>query len=75
MVVFGIRSGTKQAKFIRENRPTRAYRIKGVLGQATDNCFKTGKVVMRSTWRHVKQEHMDRFLSAMQASHQKKMFE
>ncbi|KAL1506158.1 hypothetical protein ABEB36_005571 [Hypothenemus hampei] len=73
--VFGIRDGTRQAKFIRENRPTRAYRIKGKLGEVTDNCFKTGKVVMKSTWRHVKQEHMDRFLSAMQASHQKKMFE
>jgi len=75
VLIFGIRSGTKQAKYIRENRPTRAYTIKGVLGQATDNCFKTGKVVERSTWKHVRRENMDMFLSAMQASHQKKMFE
>lgn len=75
VLIFGIRSGTSQAKYIRENMPTRAYRIKGSLGQATDNCFKSGKVVERSTWKHVRRENMDRFLSAMQASHQKKMFE
>lgn len=73
--MFGVRSGTKQAKFMRENKPARAYRVKGVLGQVTDNCFKTGKVVHKSTWKHVRREHMERFLSAMQASHQRKMFE
>ncbi|KAF7281998.1 pseudouridylate synthase TRUB2, mitochondrial [Rhynchophorus ferrugineus] len=75
VLLFGIRSGTKQAKFIRENKPARVYKVKGVLGQATDNCFKSGKVVERSTWKHVKRHNMERFLSAMQASHQKKMFE
>ncbi|XP_066145347.1 pseudouridylate synthase TRUB2, mitochondrial [Euwallacea fornicatus] len=75
VLLFGVRWGTKQAKYMRENRSTRAYKVKGVLGQVTDNCFKTGKVVMRSNWKHVKREHMDRFLSAMQASHQKKMFQ
>lgn len=75
VLIFGVRSGTKEAKFIRENRSTRAYRIQGVLGQTTDNCFKSGKVVERSTWKHVKRQNMERLLSAMQASHQKKMFE
>ncbi|KAJ8970909.1 hypothetical protein NQ314_000959 [Rhamnusium bicolor] len=75
VLIFGLRSGTRSAKFIRENRPTRAYRIKGVLGEATENGLKGGKVVEKSTWRHVKQFNMDRLLSAMQASHQKKMFE
>lgn len=73
--VFGIRSGTRDAKFIRENLPTRAYRVKGVLGRMTDNCFRTGKVMMKSTWKHVRRHNVDAFLSAMQASHQRKMFE
>ncbi|XP_050309799.1 pseudouridylate synthase TRUB2, mitochondrial [Anthonomus grandis grandis] len=75
VILFGVRSGTKHAKYLRENRPTRAYRVKGLLGQVTDNCYKTGKVVHKSTWRHVRRQNMDKFLSAMQASHQKKMFE
>ncbi|KAG5869616.1 hypothetical protein JTB14_031794 [Gonioctena quinquepunctata] len=75
VLIFGLRRGTQVAKYIRENRPTRAYRINGVLGLATDNGFKSGKPVERSTWKFIKQQHMDRILSAMQASHQKKMFE
>ncbi|CAG9772958.1 unnamed protein product [Ceutorhynchus assimilis] len=75
VLLFGVKSGTKQAKHIRENLPTRSYRVKGVLGQVTDNCYKTGKVIQKSTWKHVKRENMDKFLSAMQAAHQKKMFE
>ncbi|XP_060526432.1 pseudouridylate synthase TRUB2, mitochondrial isoform X2 [Cylas formicarius] len=75
VLIFGIKSGTLKAKYLRENRSTRAYRISGVFGQATDDCFKTGKVVERSTWRHVKRSHMDHLLSSMQSSHQKKMFE
>ncbi|ERL92096.1 hypothetical protein D910_09417 [Dendroctonus ponderosae] len=75
VLLFGIKSGTREAKFIRENLPTRAYRVKGVLGLMTDNCFRTGKVMMKSTWKHVRRHNVDGFLSAMQASHQRKMFE
>ncbi|XP_030756555.1 mitochondrial mRNA pseudouridine synthase Trub2 [Sitophilus oryzae] len=75
VLLFGLKSGTKQAKYIRENKSARAYRVKGILGQATDNCYRTGKVIEKSTWKHVKRGHMEKFLSAMQASHQKKMFE
>nr|AEE62206.1 unknown [Dendroctonus ponderosae] len=75
VLLFGIKSGTREAKFIRENLPTRAYRVKGVLGLMTDNCFRTGKIMMKSTWKHVRRHNVDGFLSAMQASHQRKMFE
>lgn len=49
--------------------------MKGKLGEATENCYKNGKVVERSTFQHVKQANMNKLLSVMQASHQKKMFE
>lgn len=72
--MLGIRNGTKTTKLIRENRPTRSYRIHGRLGEATENGFKNEKVVEKSTWRHVKLSHMNSFLASMQASHQKEMF-
>ncbi|KAJ8947076.1 hypothetical protein NQ318_019971 [Aromia moschata] len=75
ILIFGLRRGTSTAKYIRENLPTRAYRIKGTLGQATETGFSDGKVVERSTWKHVQPRNMDRLLSSMQAAHQKKMFE
>lgn len=73
--VFGVSSGTKLAKNLRENKSVRTYRVKGKLGEATDNCYKDGKVVERSTFLHVKQANMNKLLSSMQAAHQKKMFE
>ncbi|XP_072394654.1 pseudouridylate synthase TRUB2, mitochondrial [Diabrotica undecimpunctata] len=75
VLIFGLRAGTQYAKYIRENRLTRAYRIKGVFGKATDNGFKSGKVVERSTWRFIKEHHFQKILSAMQSSHQIKMYE
>lgn len=65
----------KLAQNIRENRPTRAYRIKGKLGAATENFFLDGKIVEKTTFKHVKLRHIENLLSATQASHQKKMFE
>nr|CAI5840066.1 unnamed protein product [Callosobruchus analis] len=62
VLLFGLRSGTQSAKYIRENRSTRAYHIKGVFGQATDTGFKNGKVVERSTWRHIKPFHLDKMM-------------
>ncbi|XP_056644810.1 pseudouridylate synthase TRUB2, mitochondrial [Diorhabda sublineata] len=75
VLIFGLRAGTQFAKYIRENRSTRAYRISGTLGKATDNGFKSGKVVERSTWKFIKEFHIQKFLSTMQASHQQKIFE
>lgn len=75
VLVFGFKSGTQAAKFVRENLPTRCYQLKCKLGQTTDNGLANGKVVARSTWSFIRPFHMDRILSAMQAAHQKKMFE
>lgn len=73
--VLGLRAGTSVAKYIRENKSTRAYRIKGVFGLATDNFYKDGAVIEKTTYKYVKQIHLDKLLSHLQAMHQKKMFE
>lgn len=75
VLMFGLKQGTQTGKFIRENLPTRCYQIKCKLGQSTDTGFANGKVVEKSTWKYIRQFHMDRMLSSMQAAHQKKMFE
>ncbi|XP_044757228.1 mitochondrial mRNA pseudouridine synthase Trub2 [Coccinella septempunctata] len=75
VLLFGLRDATKTAKFIRENKPTRAYRVKGRLGLSTDTAFKVGRPVERTTWKHVKYVHLETLLSSMQAAHQRKMFE
>lgn len=72
--MFGLQSGTKLAKMVRENKSIRTYRVKGKFGEATDNCYKDGKVVERTTFQHVKQANLNKLLATMQAAHQKQMF-
>lgn len=61
--------------FIRRSKPTKFYRVKGILGQARENFFKSGRILEKSTWKHIKRIQVDSVCSAMQSSHQKKMLE
>lgn len=74
-VVLGINDGTKIVQDLCKAKPTRSYRISGKLGEATNNYFKDGRVMEKSTFHFITRYHMDKLLSAMQATHQKKMFE
>lgn len=75
VVVIGINEGAKTVVRMRETRPTRFYKIKGILGQATDNYFKSGRIVEKATYKSIRRGTMDAICAAMQASHQRKMFE
>lgn len=75
IIVCGLNNGTKLAYKLKQTNSTRSYRIKGILGQATDNCFITGRIVEKSNYKFLRRSHIDRICAAMQSSHQKKMFE
>nr|CAD7454652.1 unnamed protein product [Timema tahoe] len=73
--VLGLNAGLSLARRLHMTRPTRAYHIQGIFGQATDNYFQDGRIVEKATFHHIKRIHMARVLSSMQAAHQKQMFE
>lgn len=73
--LFGVNNGTKLTNLLRVNNPTRFFKLKGILGQATSTHFVTGKIVEKSKWQHVRRHHVDMLCAAIQSSHQKKMFE
>ena len=75
VIVCGINSGNGLIHRMKQTRYPRFYKVKGVLGQATDNLFHTGKIVEKSTYKHVKRGHLDKICRSMQSSHQRKMFE
>lgn len=75
VLICGINEGNSLINKIRESKPSRYYRLKGILGQATNNHFKTGKIIEKSTYKHIKRTHIDKICASMQSSHQKKMFE
>lgn len=73
--VLGINDGTKLTYKINVARPTRAFKVHGQLGKATDTHFWNGKTVERATYGHVTREKIDRIVAHIQAAHQKTMFE
>lgn len=75
VLVCGINRGTRLIYKLQQSKPTKFYRVKGIFGQATDNCFKTGKIVEKTTYKHIRRNNIDRLCGSMQSSHQRKMFE
>ncbi|XP_053697034.1 pseudouridylate synthase TRUB2, mitochondrial [Sabethes cyaneus] len=75
VLVIGINKGISMAQRIQENRPLRVYRITGFLGKATESHFERSRVIAKATVKHIGSDKIGRLLAAMQASHQKKMFE
>lgn len=73
--VLGINGGTRTCHKIRENRPIRVYHLTGRLGRATESHFNDSPVTLRASCEHVSLGKMNSFLSSLQASHQKKMYE
>lgn len=73
--MLGINGGTKLTYHMNVSRLTRAYKVHGQLGKATDTYFWNGKTVERSTYDKVTREKMDSVVAHMQAAHQKTMYQ
>lgn len=75
LLVCGINNGTKWAHKLKNSKFPTSYRVKGLLGQATDTYFITGKIVEKATYKRIKRNTIDKVCAYMQAAHQRKMFE
>lgn len=75
IIVCGLNKGNNLIHRIQASKCMRFYKVKGLLGQATNTYFHDGEVVERSTYAHVRRGHIDKLCSSMQTSHQRKMFE
>ncbi|KOC66052.1 putative tRNA pseudouridine synthase 2 [Habropoda laboriosa] len=75
IIVCGLNKGNRIVHMLKESKCVRFYRVAGLLGQATDNYFHTGKIVEKSKYTHVKRGHIDKICTSMQSSHQRKMFD
>nr|CAG4652036.1 EOG090X0AGI [Triops cancriformis] len=75
VLIFGINKGNRYIQELRDGRHLSVYHIGMELGLATDNQFVDGKVVEKATYAHVTPVKLDRFLSVIEASHQRKRFD
>jgi len=73
--VIGLNKGTKMARNLQNNYPLRTYHLHGQLGIMTKNMYIDGQVVEKGRFDFVKRENVDKLMSTIQASNQKKMFE
>uniref|UniRef100_A0A2S2R3T4 Putative tRNA pseudouridine synthase 2 n=1 Tax=Sipha flava TaxID=143950 RepID=A0A2S2R3T4_9HEMI len=72
--VMGLNKGTKMVRHLQENYPLRTYHLHGQLGIMTKNMHIDGQVVEKGRFDFVKRENIDKLMSTIQASNQKKMF-
>lgn len=63
------------ARNLQNNFPIRTYHLHGQLGIMTKNMFIDGKVIEKGRFDFIKRENIDKLMSAIQGSQQKKMFE
>nr|XP_012219482.1 PREDICTED: probable tRNA pseudouridine synthase 2 [Linepithema humile] len=75
LMICGVNSGTGLIHKLKDSKLPISYRVKGILGQATDTYFKTGKIVERATYKFIRRNAIDKICASMQAVHQRKMFE
>ncbi|XP_029166738.1 mitochondrial mRNA pseudouridine synthase Trub2 [Nylanderia fulva] len=75
LMICGINDGNKMIHKLKDSKPPTSYKVKGILGQATDNYYKTGKIVEKSTYKFIRRNNIDQICASMQAAHQRKMFE
>lgn len=71
----GLNKGTKMVRNLQNIYPMRTYHLYGQLGIMTKDMYIDGQVVERGRYDFVKRENVDKLMSTIQASNQKKMFE
>lgn len=75
MLVIGLNKGTKMVRNLQNNYPLRTYHLHGRLGTMTNNMHIDSKVVEKGRYDFIKRENVDKLMSTIQASNQKKMFQ
>lgn len=74
VLIGGVNKARYTIQKLRESQATKFYKLKGILGKATDNWSVGGRVVEKTTFKHVRREHIDKLCASMQSSHQRNMF-
>ncbi|XP_073433681.1 pseudouridylate synthase TRUB2, mitochondrial [Dendrobates tinctorius] len=69
--VLGIGNGNKLLTDMYENHYTKDYTVSGMFGKATDDFTDTGKVIEKTTYKHITKDRLERVLAMIQGTNQK----
>ncbi|KAK9496481.1 hypothetical protein O3M35_013243 [Rhynocoris fuscipes] len=73
--LLGLNKGTYMAYKLNSKYPIRTYRLTAEMGYTTNNLFKTGKVVDRHSFNHVRLAFLENLLASIEATHQRNVFQ
>ncbi|XP_077128479.1 pseudouridylate synthase TRUB2, mitochondrial isoform X2 [Ranitomeya variabilis] len=71
VLVLGIGTGNKLLTDMYDNHYTKDYTVSGMFGKATDDFTDTGKVIEKTTYKHITKDRLERVLAMIQGSNQK----
>jgi len=71
----GLGTGRSTTYKIREANLLRTFHVTGLFGMSTETNFKRSLMLSKASYSHIYPDKLAGLLAAMQASHQKKMFE
>ncbi|XP_056391982.1 pseudouridylate synthase TRUB2, mitochondrial [Hyla sarda] len=69
--VLGIRNGNKLLTDMYEKHYTKDYTVSGMFGKATDDFSDVGKVIEKTTYKHITRERLEQVLAMIQGANQK----
>ncbi|XP_071977573.1 pseudouridylate synthase TRUB2, mitochondrial isoform X1 [Engystomops pustulosus] len=69
--VLGIGSGNKLLTDMYEQHYTKDYTVSGMFGKATDDFSDEGKVIEKTTYKHITRDRLERVLAMIQGANQK----
>ncbi|KAI0227406.1 Mitochondrial mRNA pseudouridine synthase TRUB2 [Lamellibrachia satsuma] len=75
VVVMGIGASRGLLSAIAAAQYVRVYHVVGQLGTATQDFRNTGRIVEKTTYHHVTHGKIDKVIAAMQAGHQRHMYQ
>ncbi|KAJ9574031.1 hypothetical protein L9F63_008557 [Diploptera punctata] len=71
--LLGLNGGSRTVINMHTQRTMRGFRVKGLLGKASENYFISGKVMEKATFDHITRIKLDEIVRSMLIVHQKQM--
>ncbi|XP_069839241.1 pseudouridylate synthase TRUB2, mitochondrial [Dendropsophus ebraccatus] len=71
--VLGIGNGNKLLTDMYEKHYTKDYTVSGMFGKATDDFSDVGKVIEKTTYKHITRERLEQVLAMLQGANRKAM--
>lgn len=75
VVLVGLGQGVSSLELLSLSRFLRVYHVKGRFGWATHDFSPTGKIIEKTSYRHILSHRLDKVIASIQSSHLRRQFD